>query len=82
MTKQWFFTFYNQWEGIFSPHTVNWVDFTFFDLSIEWDKYFGQVNWSFAILGFSFTGGYTYDPDNENLKSLKDQMEKLYKDLE
>lgn len=77
--KRWSFNLYNQWPAALSPKTANWVDFTFIKLEVEWDKYLGNINWGFALLGFCFSGGYTYDPQNENLKGLERCLDEFMK---
>lgn len=78
--KRWSFNLYNQWPAIFDPKNHNWIDFTFFKASLEWDKYLGNFNWDFSLLGLNISGGYTYDPENENLKELERRLDELFKE--
>lgn len=45
---------WNDWEGILTPWTVNWVDFHFLALSAEYEKLFGNAQLHFALLGMHF----------------------------
>ena len=72
--RPWTFDFRNQWKGVFNPSNWNWIDFTFFQFEIEWEKWLGNINWTIALFGFKCVGAYCYDPNADFLKKIEDGL--------
>lgn len=56
--KHWYFAPYNQWAAFLRPGAMNWIDFTFIGIGVEWSPYKGSCEVSLMLLGLG--GCLTY----------------------
>ncbi len=69
---------WNDWEGVLTPWTVNWIDFTFIKFTLEWDKRFGNFEFDFALLGCHFNLVLNLsDGDKDFQDSLNRMMDQI-----
>jgi hypothetical protein len=62
-----------QWSAVFDPTHYNWVDFTFINAEIEWDRKCGSLEGNFELLGFRLWICISvHEPDKEILDALKE----------
>ena len=60
--SRWRFDLYNQWAAFRNPQRMNWIDFTFVDLGVEWSPYKESCEVTFMLLGLGGCLTYYWGP--------------------
>lgn len=71
------FNFECQWLHWFRPGGFSWVNFTFIHADFEWNRSFGNLEFSAGLLGLRFWWSWNYDPDTELRERLKADISAL-----
>lgn len=61
--------FYNQWSGVFT-RSNNWYDIDLIQIGGEYDQTFGNIEFTFKLIGFGIFLSFRVNEPNERGKDI------------